>query len=39
MKIINKYTGRNVTKEMIALLAGIITTDEFNLITLTPNKC
>ncbi len=37
MKITNKYTGQDVTKEMIALIEGIITKDEFELITLTPN--
>ena len=35
MKITNKYTGRDVTKYMIALLEGLITQDEFELLTLT----
>lgn len=35
MIIINKITGRDVTKEYCALMSGIITNDEFELITLT----
>ncbi len=35
MIIINKITGRDVTKEYSALISGIITNDEFELITLT----
>ena len=35
MKITNKITGRNVTKEYLALMQGIITKKEFELITLT----
>lgn len=35
MIIINKITGRDVTKEYYALMSGIITNDEFELITLT----
>ena len=35
MVIINKVTGRNISKEYLALLSGIITNDEFELITLT----
>ena len=35
MKIINKITGRDVTSEYLALMQGIITKDEFELITLT----
>ena len=34
MVIINKVTGRNISKEYLALLSGIITNDEFELITL-----
>lgn len=35
MIIINKYTGRDVSKEYLALMEGLITRDEFDLITLT----
>ena len=35
MKIINKITGKDVTKEYLALMQGIITKKEFELITLT----
>ena len=35
MKITNKYTGRDVTTYYIALLEGLITNDEFELLTLT----
>jgi hypothetical protein len=35
MIIINKYTGRDVSKEYLALMEGLITRDEFELITLT----
>jgi len=35
MKITNKITGRNVTSEYLALIQGIITKQEFELITLT----
>jgi len=35
MKITNKITGRNVTSEYLALMQGIITKQEFELITLT----
>ena len=35
MKITNKITGKNVTKEYLALMQGIITKKEFELITLT----
>ena len=35
MTIINKYTGRDVSTEYLALMEGIITNDEFELITLT----
>ena len=35
MNITNKITGRNVTKYYIALLEGLITNDEFELLTMT----
>ena len=35
MTIINKITGRNVSTEYLGLMSGIITNDEFELITLT----
>jgi len=35
MIIINKITGRNISTEYIALMSGLITNDEFELITLT----
>jgi len=35
MIIINKYTGRDVSREYLALMEGLITRDEFELITLT----
>jgi len=35
MKIINKITGRDVSREYLALMKGIITRDEFELITMT----
>jgi hypothetical protein len=35
MIIINKYTGRDISTEYLALMTGIITNDEFELITLT----
>ncbi len=38
MKITNKYTGRDVTSEILALLKGTITQEEFETITLTPSK-
>ena len=38
MQITNKYTGRDVTSEIIALLNGTITQEEFETITLTPSK-
>jgi 23S rRNA-/tRNA-specific pseudouridylate synthase len=31
----SKITGRNISKEYLALLSGLITNDEFELITLT----
>ena len=38
MQIINKITGRDVTKEMNALSEGLITNEEFEVITMTPSK-
>ena len=38
MKIINKITGRDVTKEYNGLLGGLITNEEFEVITMTPSK-
>jgi len=35
MIIINKLTGRDVSKEYLALMEGIITNEEFELITMT----
>ena len=35
MTIINKYTGRDVSREFLTLMEGIITNEEFELITLT----
>ena len=35
MIIINKITGKDVSSEYLALMEGIITSDEFELITLT----
>lgn len=35
MTIINKYTGKDISTEYLALMEGIITNDEFELITLT----
>ena len=35
MTIINKYTGRDVSKEFLALMEGVITNKEFELITMT----
>ena len=35
MTIINKYTGRDVSKEFLALMENIITNEEFELITMT----
>ncbi len=37
MIIVNKLTGRDVSKEYLALMEGIITNDEFELITMTIN--
>ena len=35
MIVISKITGRDVSSEYLALMKGIITRDEFELITLT----
>jgi len=35
MTIINKYTGRDVSSEFLALMEGTITNKEFELITMT----
>jgi hypothetical protein len=35
MTIINKLTGRDVSSEYLALMEGIITNEEFELITMT----
>ena len=35
MIIINKLTGRDISSEYIALMKGIITNEEFELITMT----
>ncbi len=35
MMIKSKITGRDISKEFSALLSGLITNDEFELITLT----
>ena len=35
MTIINKITGRDISTEYLGLLSGLITNDEFELITLT----
>ena len=38
MMIINKITGRDVTREMNALSEGLITNEEFEVINMTPSK-
>ena len=38
MIIINKLTGRDVTKGYLGLMEKLITNDEFETITLTPGK-
>jgi hypothetical protein len=35
MIIINKITGRDVSKEYLGLMKGLITCEEFELITMT----
>ena len=37
MIIINKITGRDVSKEYLGLMSGLITRDEFEEITLVTN--
>ena len=34
MIVVNKLTGRDVSKEYLALMEGIITNEEFELITM-----
>ena len=34
MIVVNKLTGRDVSTEYLALMEGIITNDEFELITM-----
>mgnify|MGYP003320525821 FL=1 len=38
MIIINKITGRDVSKEYLGLMENLITNEEFETITLTPGK-
>jgi len=38
MIIINKLTGRDVTKEYLGLMEKLITNDELETSTLTPGK-
>ena len=38
MIIINKITGRDVSREYSGLMEEIITNEEFETITLTPGK-
>jgi len=38
MIIINKITGRDVSKEYLGLMENLITNEEFETITLTPEK-
>jgi hypothetical protein len=38
MNITNKITGRDITSEYMGLMMGLITNDEFEMITLTPSK-
>ena len=35
MIVKNKITGRDITTEYLGLMSGLITNDEFELITLT----
>ena len=35
MIVVNKHTGRDVSSEYLALMEGIITNDEFEIITMT----
>ena len=34
MKIVNKITGRDISREYLGLISGLITNDEFELINL-----
>lgn len=34
MIITNKYTGRDVSKEFLALMEGVITNEEFELLAM-----
>jgi len=38
MIIINKLSGRDFTKEYLAIMENLITNDEFETITLSPGK-
>ena len=38
MIIINKITGRDVSREYLGLMEKLITNEEFETITLTPGK-
>jgi hypothetical protein len=38
MMIINKITGRDVSREYLGLMENLITNEEFETITLTPGK-
>jgi hypothetical protein len=38
MIIINKITGRDVSREYLGLMENLITNEEFETITLTPGK-
>jgi hypothetical protein len=38
MQIINQITGRDITKEYNGLSEGLITNEEFEVITMTPSK-
>ena len=35
MNVINKITGRDISTEYLGLMMGLITSDEFELITMT----
>ena len=35
MQITNKITGRDVSREYFGLMSGLITRDEFELLTMT----
>ena len=38
MNITNKITGRDITTEYIGWMMGLITNDEFELITMSPSS-